>query len=288
MATKSLTIALLGVPNAGKSTLINAIVGQSLAAVHHKPQMTRRNLLGIHTKNNTQLIFIDTPGLHKPEGVLNEIMMQNLNEALAEADLVCVLLEADRKPPAIITDAISRLHDDKKLVLLLNKADVNSKDWVLDPKKLITQFQLPLFVVSALKNKGIDGLIDYLQKEAVEQPFFYNEDDLTTATCRDLVKEYIRQEVMEHLHQEIPYHVGVVIDSFEEKEKKSAIKAAIIVNRDSQKGMVIGKGGKTIDKIRKAAILRIKELMGTPITLSLYVKVDQNWIKSGEKIKEYF
>ncbi len=285
---KCLTIAFLGMPNAGKSTLMNSIIGEAIAAVHPKPQMTRHNLLGICTQENTQLIFIDTPGLHQATTKLNQIMVQQLDAAIEEADLVCILLEVDKKVPLILDEYIKKIKTKKNLAILLNKTDQNLEKWCLDPKTVDQKYGLPVIPVSGLTGKGVGDLVKILKKEAKEHPFYYSEDDLTSSTCRELTSEYIREQVMEYLHQEIPYQISVKIESYKEKPNNVSIKAVIIVNKESQKGMVIGKNGKTIDKIRKAAIHKIKKLVQSRVSLSLFVKIEKDWIKNSKKIKELF
>lgn len=285
---KCATVALLGIPNAGKSTLINNIIGEKIAAVHRKPQTTRKSLIGIHTEKNCQLVLIDTPGLHESDKKLNKKMLHELNQAIAEADILAVLLEINHEVPQIIDHYIDKIRGSKDVLLILNKIDLPKGEWVLDPQDVQKKYNLPIIQISALKNNGQAALIKELQNRASTHPFFYDKDDLTTASYRLIAENCIMENVMEQLHQEIPYQTAVKIESYKEGEKKIHIKAVIIVNRSSHKGMVIGKQGLAIKKIRQAAERELHKLTGQTVTLSLFVKVDQDWLKNDNKVKEYF
>lgn len=281
------TIALLGIPNSGKSTLINSILGEKLAAVHHKPQMTRKNLLGIHTEKNIQLVFVDTPGIHENEDKLNQKMKKELAKAIEESDVVAVLLETNKNFPAVIKNELEKISKKKQIVFLINKIDLPIKTWKVQAQSLVDMYGFEIFPISALKEKGIANFIKYLQGIAPESPFFYDPDSLTTTTYRDLSADCIREKVMEYVHDEIPYQTAVRIEDYKETEKRIIISAVIIVNKESQKAIVIGHQGNTIQRIIKESHQALKKLTGCHVRVKIYVKVDQNWIKNDDKITEY-
>ena len=279
MTQKCLTIALLGVPNAGKSSLLNAIVGERLAAVHRKPQMTRRNLLGLMTEGDTQLIFIDTPGLHDRQATLNKKMHDSLMRAIDEADLVLVLLEVHRETPELLLQQMESVIKQKPILIAVNKCDKPQRDWVLDLNELKVKYLSEAMPISALNGVGVRELVEALKLRAKEHPFYYDPDDLTTSSLRDLAADTILEQVMEFLHDEIPYEIRIEIESYEDLPKKAAIRAVIIVNRDSQKGMVIGKRGSIIEKIRQESERKFAKIAGKPVKMNLFVKVEAGWIK---------
>ena len=287
MTTKCATVALLGVPNSGKSTLLNSILGMKLAAVHRKVQMTRKNQLGIHTEHNCQLVFIDTPGIHHSDKALNKKMLGELRTALAGADIVLVLIEAQRSIPAIINAYLTDTQGSTKNIIVVNKTDEPKTDWQLDPEVLKQQYGLPVILISARQNTGIQDLIKFLQEGAPKHPFFYDADDLTTTSMRDIAADCIREKLMEYLHDEIPYETGVVVEEYQEGKKKIKIKATIMVNHKSQKGIVIGHKGENIAKIRQAAERDFGVICEKFVSLQLFVKVDDGWIKDGRKVDEY-
>lgn len=244
MKQKCATIVFLGVPNSGKSTLMNAILGVKVAAVHRKPQMTRKNQLGIYTDDQYQLIFLDTPGIHESNKKLNKRMLKEIYDAVDEADTVAVLLEVNQKPPFVLEKLLTQLNSQRKnIMILLNKIDLPAKFWVLQPDLVKKKYDVPVYMVSALKKTGIELLIETFKKSAGEHPFFYDSDDLTTSTYREIAADCIREKIMEFLHKEIPYETAVVIESYKENPKKIKIDAVIVVNQGSQKAIMLGKGG---------------------------------------------
>ncbi|HSA58749.1 MAG TPA: GTPase Era [bacterium] len=292
---KSGYIAIVGRPNVGKSTLLNALLGQKLAAVSPKPQMTRERILGIKTLPGAQLLFLDTPGFHKPHRSLNERMLEAAKDSLGEADVVLVLI--DPRPSVSRDDAeILRTAKDKRksLVVAINKIDTVDRRSLLPlMDSLLKDFGAEAVIpVSALSGSGLDRLEAEVVQRLPEGPVYFPEDQVTDRSERFLVTEIIREKVMDLLREEVPYSTAVVIESFQEpaaadRKKVTRIQAAIVVEKDSQKGIVIGKGGQMIKKIGEAARKELETLLEGPVYLELFVKVDTDWTKDPRKIEEF-
>jgi GTPase len=280
------TIVILGEPNAGKSTLLNALIKEKIAPVHSKPQMTRKNLLGILTEGDHQLIFVDTPGLHVSKQKFNQYLLKDLELMLSGADVVLLLLDVEHEFPEILTQKLEQIKD-KRIFMVMNKIDLPAHDHKLDGKYLADNFSFPIFPISAMKKHGLGELVKELKACAPEQKFLYDADDLTTATYREIASELLREKVMEFTHKEIPYQATTFIESYQESEKRITISANIIVNRESHKGIMIGKGGANLKRIEQTTHRELKELTGQHVRLKLHVKVDENWIMSDAKISEY-
>jgi GTPase len=284
--TKCGHIAIIGRPNAGKSTLLNAILGEHISIVTPKPQTTRKRVLGIYTDDTTQLIFIDTPGVLKPKYRMQHAMMGYVTDTLAEADVVCVIVDAEKAVERgtaldpMITPLLSAAKG-TPVVLVLNKMDaVPVKKEVLP---LIEEARLSgLFVrsvaISASENKEVDALVGYLKDLVPEGEFIYERDQLSTLPQRFFVAELIREAIFKQYREEIPYATDVNIIEFEEHEDtKWHITADITVERDSQKGILIGKKGEALKQIGIAARESIERHLGQEIFLELFVKVRTDW-----------
>lgn len=282
------TVCFLGVPNAGKSTLLNAILKEHIAPVHKKPQMTRKTLLGLFTADHIQLAFVDTPGLHDSSKALNQRMMKELEFVLDDADLILVLLPVDELIPDLILKQVSDVIDPRRCLFVLNKCDLQQNAWKIDLAKIETYVDGNLFRISAQTGDGVDALLAELCRRAPVNPFLYDGEDLTTASTREVVCNYLHESLMEYLHEEIPYETYVHIDAFHDEPKKAKIMASIIVNQESQKGIVIGKGGQTLERIRKRTERLTHKLIDKAVTLQIHVKVDQGWTKQSKKIDTLF
>ena len=277
---KSVTLAIVGCPNAGKSTLINQILRQKIAPVHSKPQMTRKNILGVHTQDHVQLIFLDTPGWHSSGKALNQALRRELSLALEEAQALVVMIDCLKEFPQDLLDYLNTTSEVPKFYIL-NKMDKG------DPLPYLQKLQNEkCFSLSALTGEGVPELLMELQKIESDDPFFYDPDDITSASLREIVRELIREKVMDLLQKEIPYEVGVRIDEYKELPGKHDIQASLILNRDSQKGVVIGKGGSMLKKIRLAATKEVEKLVDEKVKLNLFVKVIPGWVKDDSKLKE--
>jgi GTP-binding protein Era len=288
LPTKSSVIALFGAPNAGKSTLLNALVGERLAPVHRKAQMTRKNLVGLCSREGCQLVFIDTPGFHDEDRPFNRELRQELNRALSDCDHVLVLIDAGQALDPLLRQKIEAVIREKAVLFVLNKADLPPAKRRLDEKAMRAAFPGgDIISISALTGKGVEALRKRLEDEAHPGPLLFPEDDLTTANLRELAAQTVLEKVMEHLHEELPYQIAVAVESYVESTARDTISAVIAVNRDSQKGMVIGRGGITLKKIGSDARRALEQFLGRKVRLELFVKVDRDWVKDPVKIRGY-
>lgn len=288
---KSGYIALIGTPNAGKSTLLNTILGEKLAAVSPKAQTTRKNFLGILTTEKYQMIFLDTPGLHQSPKLINQYMIEELDEAVKEADLCVYLVPVDElfhEEVKLFHEKISKKYPQKKFLLVLNKCDLDFKEHLIDIHQLKSDFpDLHCAPLSALKAEGIQEFLTTVEAMLPEGPAYYPDDQISSSNMRDIVSELIREQAMSLLHQEIPYALAVQITAYKEKESLTKIEADLIVERDSQKGMVVGKGGEMIKKIGSCAREVIEAQIDDKVLLKLRVRLDKNWTKDPKKMARY-
>lgn len=286
MAFRSGFVTILGRPNAGKSTLLNALVGEKIAIVTHKPQTTRNRIEGIvnvPTKKHQpagQIIFIDTPGVHKPDTSLNKKMMQEVEAALQGCDVLLLLADATGKFGAgdrFVLDLAKKSAG--PVFLLLNKIDRLEKSKLLP---LIAEYSKlhqfhEIIPISALKRQGLDTLVNSVLRLLPEGPRYFPPDQLTDQPERFLVAELIREKILQLTGEEVPYASTVIVEQWEEQPKLTRIAAAIYCEREGQKAIVIGKGGQMLKKIGSAARYEIEKRLGTKIFLELFVKVQPNW-----------
>ncbi|MBI5643050.1 MAG: GTPase Era [Deltaproteobacteria bacterium] len=292
MAFRSGFISIIGRPNAGKSTLLNAILGEKISIVSDKPQTTRNIIRGVKNLPECQIVFIDTPGIHKGRGLLNEYMVREALSALHDVDGILYLVEADKpvtRDDHFIMEGLKGL--ECPVILGVNKVDKVDKRQLLP---LIQEFSKvfpfkEIVPVSALKADGVDTLIRLFSEILPEGPKYFPEDILTDQPERFVVAELIREKVFHLTKEEVPYSVAVVIERFEEKKggKLISISAAINVERDSQKGIIIGKGASMLKRIGKYARLDIEKLLGADVYLELFVRVQKEWTKSPGDLKEF-
>ena len=272
-------VAVVGQPNVGKSTLINAILGQKIAIVTSKPQTTRQRQLGIYTAADAQVLFVDTPGIHTPQTHLGEAMLGAARHALRDADAVLWLLDASRVPNAAdrrISDMLRQLAEKKPLILALNKADLLAADADLSGHLVLCDHHCAL-QTSAIKGQGIDALLEALLPVLPLGPRYYPAEQASDANLRFLAAELIREKVIEHTSDEIPYAVAVEITRFREGAQRTQIEATIFVERNSQKGIIIGKRGAMIKRIGSAARGELQALLEATVRLDLRVKLLRNW-----------
>ncbi|MBN1407080.1 MAG: GTPase Era [Calditrichaceae bacterium] len=281
--------AIIGLPNAGKSTLLNALLDIKLSIISAKPQTTRRRVLGILNKEKYQVVFIDTPGILKPRYELQKRMMQHVTEALADADIIILIIDAQSKNHPIHSENIDLIPKNKPIILLLNKIDLIEKKNLLTlieiyNKKFPTRAIIP---ISALKQDGLDSIEAEIMKYLLVNPPYYPPGLLTEHPERFFVGELIREKIFEKFYQEVPYSTEVVIEDFKERSKgKDYIYAVILVERKSQKGILIGKGGETLKQIGEGARKEIEEFLGRKVFLELRVKVNENWRRDDLKLKQ--
>lgn len=269
-------VAILGKPNAGKSTLINYLVGMKLAIVSQKPQTTRDNILGIYTSKNSQLVFIDTPGIHKATSHLDKFMMKNVRTAKAGADVVLYLLDSSIAPDPDEIEHIEKMKADG-----INLVVAGSK---LDKKKVDLDCDV---CFSALTGENIPLLIEKILKfipSSKTKNFLYDADEVTDKSVKFIISEYIRESALKQLKKEIPHGIAVVVTKFEETPKIANIEAEIVCEKPNHKGIIIGKGGATLKSIGIESRTNAEQLLGKKVMLSLFVKVEEGWKDKPNKL----
>ncbi len=269
-------VAILGKPNAGKSTLINYLVGMKLAIVSQKPQTTRDNILGIYTSKNSQLVFIDTPGIHKATSHLDKFMMKNVRTAKAGADVVLYLLDSSIAPDPDEIEHIEKMKADGiNLVVAGSKRDKKKVDFDCD------------VCFSALTGENIPLLIEKILKfipSSKTKNFLYDADEVTDKSVKFIISEYIRESALKQLKKEIPHGIAVVVTKFEETPKIANIEAEIVCEKPNHKGIIIGKGGATLKAIGIESRTNAEQLLGKKVMLSLFVKVEEGWKDKPNKL----
>ena len=297
MAFHSGFVSILGRPNAGKSTLLNALVGQRLAIVSPKPQTTRNRILGIvqipkqKKRVGGQIVLIDTPGVHKPDSSLGRKMMSEVREALEGCDLLLLIVDVTRKFGQADESVLEMAKKSRTPVfLLLNKIDLlrNQKDKLLpiiDGYQKLHAFK-EIIPISARKPEGLDLLLEKVIAALPEGPHYFPEDQVTDQPTRFMVAEIIREQVLVETSEEVPYATTVLVEQFEEGAKLTRIAAAIYCEREGQKRILIGKQAQMLKKIGTAARLQIEKMVGTRVFLELFVKVSPDWRESQQFIEE--
>lgn len=288
--TRSGFVALIGAPNAGKSTLVNRLVGAKVSIVTHKVQTTRAIVRGIATHGAAQIVFVDTPGIFKPKRRLDEAMVTTAWGGAKDADLVLVLIDAER---GIKGDALALLENIGEVrqpkVLVLNKIDRIKRDTLLALTAQANEYAAfeRTFMISALDGSGCGDLLDYLAGKLPEGPWYYPEDQLSDLPMRQLAAEITREKLFLRLHDELPYSSHVENEKWEEKPDGSVrIEQVIYIERDSQKKIVIGRKGETIKAIGEAARKELTEILEQKVHLFLFVKVRENWGNDPERYRE--
>jgi GTPase len=282
-AEHSLVVAVIGQPNAGKSSLVNLIVGEKVSIVTHKVQTTRFNIKGIYNEGDTQLVFIDTPGIFDPQKTLEKVIVRNAINSIDEADLVCLLIDAKRFSSAgIDPNILNNIKSIKKpLYAALNKLDtLPSKQSALPLINQLKDTKLfkEIFVFSVLKNQSVDRFVKFLLGQAEDREWIYRDDEITDQSLQDVCREITREQAFILLHEEIPYSLKVEIDRWEETEKYVKIYQSIFVTKDSQKNIILGRKGSKIKEIGTRARSEMRRFIDKEIHLFLFVKVREDWI----------
>jgi len=284
-------VSIVGRPNVGKSTLLNRILGQKIAITSKKPQTTRTRILGIHNISGGQVVFVDTPGIHKPKGKLNRFMVDQAIAACSDVDMVLFLVEAQDRPGGgdeFILQLLER--SGTPVSLVINKIDLVDAAALL---RLIESYAArftfkEVFPISAQTGEGVPRMLTALEGYLPDGPQYYPDDQLTDQPERSIVAEMVREKVMRRIGEEIPYGVAVRVDSFEEKPAQNlvVIQATIHVERDSHKKIIIGKGGQMIRALGQDARKEIERFLGTRVFLELFVRVEKDWSQSERMLRE--
>jgi GTP-binding protein Era len=289
---KSGFIAIIGKPNVGKSTLINRIIGEKVAITTHKPQTTRNRITGIKNLENAQLIFVDTPGIHRATTILNRYLVDTARDAFTDADLILLLVEAGKEPDDDDRFILESLRDTSlPVILVINKIDLVKKERLLP---LIESYRKcysfsEIIPLSALKGFSIDRLIGCAVDLLPEGPQYFHADLFTDLSERFLAAEMIREKLTLLTQKEIPYSAAVMVDQFQEDEERNLIRiqATINVEKDSQKGILIGKKGLMLKEIGRRARLDMETFFNAKIYLELYVRVRRNWTRDTKWLREF-
>ena len=281
-------VNIFGKPNAGKSTLLNALMGEKLAIVSHKVQTTRHRIKGILTEKDYQIIFSDTPGIIEPKYKLHEKMMQAVKTALEDADLALLLIDVNDDKEE--SDKIfSALRLNVPAIVVINKIDGSNEKKI---KEAVDFFQdrdycKEVVCISALRKKNVDGLMASILRYIPEGEPFFEEDNITDLSTRFFVGELVRERIFQLFQDEIPYHTTVIVQEYKEKQTLVKIRAEIIVQRETQKGIVLGEGGKMIRQLGTEARKEIEKFLGDKLFLELFVKVRPKWRDNDMMLKEY-
>lgn len=273
-------IAIVGRPNVGKSTLLNALVGEKIAIVSKKPQTTRNRITGILTRGENQFVFMDTPGMHKPKTKLGDYMVKSIHGTLNSVDAAILVVDPEYAPSSVEENLIKRFISSKiPAILVINKIDSSNAnkvgDCILAYSKLCN-FE-SVIPISALKSEGVDIVLDEAEKLLTEGEWMFSEDDLTDQPERKIASEIIREKLLRLMDDEIPHGTAVVIEEFKEKKDLLSVRAEIYCEREGHKRIIIGHKGETIKKIGSYAREDMEKFFGVKVFLDLWIKVKENW-----------
>ncbi len=273
-------IAIVGRPNVGKSTLLNAILGEKIAIVSRKPQTTRNRITGIYTRGEDQFVFLDTPGIHRPQTKLGDFMVKTANSTMGDSDAVILIVEAGKPAGQIEENVIAQIKQ-KELpcILVINKTDVSSPEKIAETIKQYSElYDFDAFVpICAKKNDGVSIVIDEAAKFLAEGDWFFPEDMITDQPERQFAAEIIREKLLRTLNEEIPHGTAVVIEAFEDLGRMIKIRAEIYCEKESHKGIIVGKGGSALKLVGSYAREDLEKFFGVKVYLNLWVKVKENW-----------
>lgn len=289
---KSGFVIILGRPNVGKSTLLNHLTGQKIAIVSNKPQTTRTAIKGIINRDDAQIIFTDTPGIHKPKNKLGEKMSETIDEASQGVDIVLYLIEATDKGIGTANEFILKKVKElnQKTILVINKIDKVQKEHLLELIKMYSdEYKFEAIIpVSAKEDDGIQILIDEIIKLLPEGPLYYDKEAFTDQTERQIVEETIREKALKILSEEVPHGIAVEVESMKQRENRDLydIEATIYCEKKSHKGIIIGKEGETLKRIGEMAREDMEDMLQCKVNLQLWVKVKEGWRDSEAKLKQ--
>lgn len=283
-------VTIIGRPNVGKSTLMNTIIGQKIAITSNKPQTTRNRIMTVYTSEEGQIVFLDTPGLHKAKNKLGNYMMSVANSSIKDADVVIYMLEANKPIGAQDREVIESLKNIKQpLILVINKVDAVSREalvGIISEYSKLHDFN-EIVPVSAIEKTNCDELVKCIMKYLPYGTPFYDEDTVTDQPIRQITAEMIREKALHALEDEIPHGIAVVIDQMDFSKSTVMIDATIICERDSHKGIIIGKGGEMLKKIGTNARYEIEKMLERKVNLKLFVKVKKEWRNSDYLLKNF-
>lgn len=291
--TKTAFVAIVGRPNVGKSSLLNALIGEKVAIVSNKPQTTRTRITGVLTRENTQFVFIDTPGLHKPRTKLSEYMVKQVNESVADVDVAVLVVEPAGEIQKAEQELMASFQAQRiPAILAINKIDTLDLREKLMPRILAFSQAHPFEAVvpiSALKGDGVDAVLDELEKFAAPSPFFFDEDTLTYQPERVIVAEIVREKLLKNMYDEIPHGVAVTVERMHEREEQQLIdiEVQIYCEKESHKGMIIGKGGGMLKRVASQAREDIEHFLRCKVNLKCWVKVREDWRNRENVIRSF-
>lgn len=289
---KSGFVSIIGRPNVGKSTFLNKVIGQKIAIMSDKPQTTRNKIQGVYTTDHSQIVFIDTPGIHKPKHKLGDFMMKVAQNTLNEVDLILFMINAVEglgKGDQFIIERLKQTN--QPVFLVINKIDQVHPDkliTLIDQYKELYDFK-GIIPISALEGNNVNTLLEQIEKYMPNGPQYYPADQVTDHPERFIITELIREKVLHLTREEIPHSIAVVMDSLERRGDGNTvyIAATIIVERDSQKGIVIGKQGKMLKEVGRMARIDIEALLGSKVFLELWVKVQKDWRNKSNQLRDF-
>lgn len=291
---KSGYVSVIGRPNVGKSTLLNAIIGEKISAISSKPQTTRQNITFIHTDEDAQIIFLDTPGIQKPKNKLGEFMLTESKEGIEDSDVITYIVDTSKKigrAERSIIDILKEYKGKLPIILLINKVDTIRKDELLEIISMYAEEEIfdDIIPISAMKNDGIDIYLETLKKFLKPGPMYYPEDMITDKNERFIVAEIIREKGLMHLNEEVPHGLAISIEKFKKRADKNMydIDANIYVERDTHKGILIGKNGSMLKRIGTEAREEAERLLDAKVNLQIWVKVEKNWRDRDNLVKRF-
>ena len=287
---KTAFIAIVGRPNVGKSTLMNALLGEKVVIVSSKPQTTRNRIMGVLTKDENQFVFLDTPGIHKPKTKLGNYMMKSVRSSMGSADAVILIADAGHAPGMVEQNVVNQIKEaELPAILVLNKLDLYNREQLAKTiEQYAALYTFDAFVpVSARKEKNVDVGLEEAEKFLYPSDWMFEEDMLTDQPERQIAAEFIREKMLRSLSEEIPHGAAVVIEEFKETDKLISIRAEIFCERESHKGIIVGKGGQTLKMIGSRAREDLENFFGMKVYLNLWVKVKENWRDSDFNLHNF-
>lgn len=283
-------IAIVGRPNVGKSTLMNAILGEKVAIVSNKPQTTRNRIIGIHTKGESQYVFLDTPGIHAPKNSLGEFMVKTANSSMTDADAVILVVDVSKEISHVEENVIKYLKQSGlPSIIALNKVDLCRREQIAQTISAYSEaHDFDAFVPICAKNgKNVAELLDECEKFLSESDWFFPEDMVTDQPERQMAAEIIREKILRTLDKEVPHGTAVVIEEFKDEGSLVRIRAEIFCEKASHKGIIVGKGGASLKLIGTYAREDLEKMLGTKVYLNLWVKVKENWRESARTVGNF-